>query len=444
MEPVWSLAWSYRGALCYAGSMPVGSGPRRARGEIERLPSGSLRVRVYVDVDPVSRKRRYLSQTVPAGPEAEQAAERVRDRLLREVEARRVPRTEPRPATAPSDASRVDRGRGQLTVAAIARLAGVSPPTVSKVLNGRAGVAPETRRNVERLLREQGYRRPEKVARAACVEVVFYGMQGHLAVEIMRGVKQVAVERGLAVGYTDVRGEESTGRRWAQDLLTRRPTGVILVHMGFTLEQYGLLSASGIPLVALDPTSEPLSPVPSVSAANRHGGIAAAQHVLDIGHRRIAVITGPPERLCARARLDGVRTAMAAAGVPLDKRLVRTGMWFSFEGGFSQARDLLRLPEPPTAVLCGNDLQAFGVYEAARQAGTRIPDDLAVVGFDDVSYARWCGPPMTTVRQPAAELGATAARLVLALAAGGTITQTHVELATTLVVRASTAPPRTR
>jgi LacI family transcriptional regulator, xylobiose transport system transcriptional regulator len=423
--------------------MPVGSGPRRARGEIERLPSGSLRVRVYVDVDPVSRKRRYLAETVPDGPEAEQAAERVRARLLREVEERRVPRAG---TPGPPKTSKMDheRRRSQLTVAAIAQLAGVSPPTVSKVLNGRAGVAAETRRRVERLLREQGYRRPEKVARAACVEVVFYGMQGHLAVEIMRGVKQVTVGNGLAVGFTDVRGEESTGRRWAQDLLTRRPTGVILVHMGFTPEQHGLLSASGIPLVVLDPTSEPLYPVPSVSAANRHGGIAAAQHLLDIGHRRIAVITGPLERLCAKARLDGVRTAMEAAGVPLDKRLVRAGMWFSFEDGFSHARDLLRLGDPPTAVLCGNDLQAFGVYEAARLAGARIPDDLAVVGFDDVSYARWCGPPMTTVRQPAAEMGATAARLVLALAAGGTLIQTHVELATTLVVRASTAAPRVR
>lgn len=333
------------------------------------------------------------------------------------------------------------RRRGELTVATIARVAGVSPPTVSKVLNGRAGVAPATRRRVEELLRQRGYRRPEKVVRAACVEVVFYGMQGFLAVEILRGAKQVVAEHGLAVGFTDVLREEAAGRNWAQDLLARRPTGVIAAHLGFTPEQHGLLGASGIPLVAVDPTSEPLHPVPSVAAANRHGGIAAAQHLLDLGHRRIAVVTGPLERLCARGRLEGVRTALEAAGVPLDDRLVRAGMWFSFEDGLGHGRELLRLADPPTAVVCGNDLQAFGVYDSARQAGVRIPDDLSVVGFDDISYARWCGPPLTTVQQPAAELGATAARVVLALAAGEAVTQTHIELATTLMVRASTAPP---
>lgn len=426
--------------------MATGSGKRRARGEIERLPSGSFRVRVYLSLDPETGKRRYLVETVPAGPKAEQEAERVRDRLLGEVERRRSAtegNLESRAADdpiAPEAPARRGRPSDQMTLAAIARLAGVSPPTVSKVLNGRAGVAPETRRRVERLLRDQGYQRPEKVVRTACVEVVFYGMQGHSAVEIMSGVQRVAAERGLGVGYTDALKAEGKGRSWARDLLARRPTGVIVAHLGFTSEQHGLLSASGIPLVALDPPSEPLDPVHSVAAANRRGGIAAVQHLLDLGHRRIAVITGPLERLCARNRLEGARAAMDAAGASLDERLVRIGTRFSFEDGFGHARDLLRLSDPPTSVVCGNDLQALGVYEAARQVGVRIPDDLGVVGFDDVSYTRWCGPPMTTVRQPFEEMGATAADLLLALAAGEAITQTHVELATTLVVRASTAP----
>ncbi|MFI7129391.1 LacI family DNA-binding transcriptional regulator [Nonomuraea sp. NPDC050153] len=458
MEPSW-----------YGGGMSGESGPRRrARGEVETLPSGSLRVRVYAGVDPVSKKRDYLVETVPAGPQAARRAEEVRARLLREVAERRASaaragerRATPgapgakatpsakaasggnaAPGTPGGNAAR-RRPRGALTVAAIARLAGVSPPTVSKVLNGRSGVAPQTRRRVEELLREQGYRRPEKVVRAACVEVALYTQQSHVTVEIMRGVKEVAVRHGLAVGFTDVLREASTGRNWVQDLLARRPTGVIAVHAG-VIPEHGLLGAGAIPLVALDPTSEPLHPVPSVSAANRRGAFAATRHLLDLGHRRIAVIAGPLERLCARARLDGVRATLQAAGVPLDERLVRAGMWFSFEDGFSHARELLRLPDPPTAVLCGNDLQAFGVYEAARQAGAGIPGDLSVVGFDDISYARWCGPPLTTVRQPFAEMGATAAELVLALAAGESFTQSHIELATALIVRDSTAPPSGR
>jgi LacI family xylobiose transport system transcriptional regulator len=440
---------------------------RRARGEIEKLPSGSLRVRVYAGIDSVSKKRRYLVETIPAGPMAVREAEAVRTRLLNEVHERRNPPARlvdnqlldqnsgelqvPWPAPDAGDASPLaapaaagrqrGRRRGELTVATIARLAEVSAPTVSKVLNGRSGVAPQTRRRVEAALREHGYRRPESITRAAAVEVVFYGMHSYLAVEIMHGVEQVASENELAVGFTDVLHRASMGRSWARDLLARRPTGVIAVHLGVTSEQHALLAASAIPLVALDPIGEPERPVPSVRATNWSGGIEATRHLLALGHRRIAVITGPTERLCARARLEGARAALDAGGVPMDERLLRTGPWFAFEDGLSNARELLRLPDPPTAVLCGNDLQALGVYEAVRQAGLRIPHDLSVVGFDDISYTRWCGPPMTTVRQPLAEMGATAAKLVLSLAAGQPPTQTRVELATTLIVRESTAPP---
>jgi LacI family xylobiose transport system transcriptional regulator len=443
--------------------MATDSAEPRARGEIETLPSGSLRVRVYAGVDPASKKRQYLAQTVPAGADAAQEAERVRARLLREVADRRRARRRPvrapgagtpdRPATATSIATTTAaaatanggdpqrRRGGLLTVAAIAKLSGVSPPTVSKVLNGRPGVAPNTRRRVEELLRGQNYRRPEKVTRAACVEVVFYGALGQVAVELLRGVKQVVVEHGFAVGFTDVLRESAAGRDWERDLLSRRPAGVITVQMGVAPEQRGLLAACAIPVVVVDPTGEPLQPVPSVAAANRRGAFAAARHLLDLGHRRIAVISGPLDRLCARERLAGVRAALDAGGTPLDEKLLRSGIWFSFEDGRTHGAELLRLAEPPTAVLCGNDLQALGVYEAARQVGVRIPDELSVVGFDDISYAGWCGPPLTTVRQPVNEMGATAARLLLALTAGETISQSHVELATTLVVRGSTAAP---
>lgn len=433
---------------------------RRPRGEIETLPSGSLRVRVYAGVDPISGRRTHLTETVPAGPAAQAQAEQVRARLLAEVDATRKeramsPATPPRQVqrAGPAGASpaapvvaahtpetRRGRRRGEMTVARIAWLAGVSSPTVSKVLNGRSGVAPQTRRRVEAMLREHGYRRPEMVVAAATVEVVFYGMQSSLAIEIMHGVQQVAGARQLAVGFTDAASQVAAGRSWAADLLARRPTGVITAHFDVAPEQHGLLSASGIPLVALDPTGQPLHEVPSVGAANWSGAIVATRHLLDLGHRAIAVITGPADRLCARARLEGARAALDSAGFGLDDRLIRAGL-FSFADGLEHGRALLASPDPPTAVLCGNDLQALGVYEAARRLGLRIPEDLSVVGFDDIPNAQWCGPPMTTVRQPLAEMGNAAAKMVLALASGQTLTQTRVELATTLVVRDSTAAP---
>jgi LacI family xylobiose transport system transcriptional regulator len=337
-------------------------------------------------------------------------------------------------------AERRGRRRGELTVATIARLAGVSKPTVSRVLNGRSGVAVDTRRRVEELLREHGYRRPPAVAPSPGVEVLFYGLESHLAIEIMRGVQDIVGDHDLGVGFTDVLASATKDRSWAEQLLARRPVGVITAHSRFTVEQHAQLAASGIPLVAVDPTGQPHDAVPSVAATNWSGAVTATRHLLELGHRRIGVIGGSVDSLCARERLEACRAAMETAGVPVDPQLVRTGR-FWFDDGLALGGELLSLPHRPTAVLCGNDLQAFGVYEAARQTGLRIPQDLSVVGFDGITATLWCGPPLTTVCQPFREIGAAAADLLLALIAGEQPAQTRIELPTTLAVRASTAPP---
>jgi LacI family transcriptional regulator, xylobiose transport system transcriptional regulator len=332
------------------------------------------------------------------------------------------------------------RRRDGLTVAGIARLAGVSAPTVSKVLNGRSGVALSTRRRVEEVLRERGYRRPEPVGPAAVLELVFHALESMWVLEIMRGVEQVARQHELAVVVTEMQGRLTPGRAWTEQVLARRPTGVVAVFSDLTTEQQVQLSSRAIPLVVLDPTGEPLHDTPSVGATNWSGGLAATRHLLELGHRRVAMISGPTEWLCCRARLDGYRAAMDAAGVPVDPELVRASILYE-EGGLRDGRELLALPDPPTAIVTANDLQAVGVYEAARQAGVRIPADLSVVGFDDLPFTQWTGPPLTTVRQPLVDMGATAASMVLALAGGEPVPHTRVELATSLVIRQSTAAP---
>jgi LacI family xylobiose transport system transcriptional regulator len=324
-------------------------------------------------------------------------------------------------------------------VAAIAQLAGVSAPTVSKVLNGRTGVGEHTRQRVEALLRDHGYRQPDLGATAPCVEVVFYATLSSITTEILRGVEEVVSSLDLTVGFTNVYRRVNAGVPWLEPLLSRRPTGVIVVFSGLTAEHREQFEQRGIPLVALDPVGD-LYPTLSVGSSNWSGAVAATRHLIDLGHRRIAVITGPVRDLSSRARLDGFRAALDTAGIPFDGRLMRNGV-FTFDQGRDLGLELLQQPDPPTAVVCGDDLQALGVYEAARLTGLRIPDQLSVVGFDDIEQCSWCGPPMTTVRQPFAEMGATAARLVLELAAGRTPQQTRFELATTLMVRGSTAPP---
>jgi DNA-binding LacI/PurR family transcriptional regulator len=327
------------------------------------------------------------------------------------------------------------------TIAHIAKEAGVSVPTVSKVINGRSDVSLETRRRVEAIIRERGYKRSERSTRQAqLLEVVFPELESEWALEIVMGVEQVARENHLAVVISEMNGRRSPGRGWIEGVLNRRATGVIAVFSDLSETMRTQLKTRGIPFVVVDPTGEPLHDTPSIGATNWSGGLSATRHLLGLGHRRIGVITGPQEILCSRARLDGYRAAMDAAGVPIDPELIHHGD-FHVEAGIEKGRSLLRLPEPPTAIFAGNDLQALGVYQAAREARLHIPEDLSVVGFDDLPVAGWVSPPLTTVRQPLAQMAVTAARLVLTLARGDEPTQTRVELATELIVRESTAPP---
>jgi DNA-binding LacI/PurR family transcriptional regulator len=335
------------------------------------------------------------------------------------------------------------RRRGEITVSDIARLAGVSAPTVSRVINGQPGVAADTRQRVEAVIREHGYRRAANGGPVAILELVFHALESLWALEIIRGVEQVARQHQLAVVLTEMEGQLTPGKAWTEQVLTRRPMGVIAVFSELTVQQQSQLATRAIPLVVLDPTGEPLHQTPSVGATNWSGGLAATRHLLDLGHKRIAMVGGPAEWPCCRARLDGYRAAMDAARVPVDPRLVRISTLY-VEGGLRDGLELLNLPDPPTAIFTANDLQALGVYEAARQTGIRIPQDLSVIGFDDLSFTQWSGPPMTTVRQPLVQMGATAADLVIALAGGRQPENNRVELATTLIVRQSTAPPPAR
>jgi len=213
---------------------------------------------------------------------------------------------------------------------------------------------------------------------------------------------------------------------------------VILVTTKLTDAQLVQLRSAGIPLVVIDPANTPPPEIPSVGATNWQGGLAATEHLLSLGHRRIGAITGPIDYLCSLARLDGYRSALERAGAQFDPALVRYGD-FHHEGGFARAVELLDLPEPPTAIFAGSDQQAFGVYEAARQYGLRIPEDLSVVGFDELPVARWASPPLTTVRQPLAEMGNVAAQMLGELIEGVPLRSTRVELSTELIVRESTA-----
>jgi len=337
-------------------------------------------------------------------------------------------------------AQEADAG-SRVTITEIARQAGVSVPTVSRVVNGRSDVSPQTRARVEDLLRRHGYRRrpASSPTRPALLDLVFNQLGSPWAVEIIRGVEEEAHTAGVGTVVSAIHGRSGDAREWVRGLRARASDGVILVTSALS-SLHEELSVLGVPLVVVDPDGSPGLDVPTIGAANWSGGLAATQHLLSLGHRRIGLIAGPPRLLCSRARLDGYRAALEGAGVTPDEALVVPGD-FRPEAGYAGCRALLDLPEPPTAVFAASDQMALGAVEALRGRGLRVPQDMSVVGFDDLPEVRWSAPPLTTVRQPLADMGALAVRTVLRLTRGEQPDSPRVELGTDLVVRASTAPP---
>ncbi|WP_156250581.1 LacI family DNA-binding transcriptional regulator [Pseudactinotalea terrae] len=327
------------------------------------------------------------------------------------------------------------------TIGVIAEEAGVSVPTVSKVLNGRADVSAATRERVESVLARHSYRRRTRgPARTGppLIDLCFHELGNEWGLEIIRGVERAASELGVGVVLTELGGKHHPEQEWLDAVLARRPLGVLLVMSSLSAAQRHQLESRSIPFVVIDTEGEPPKDVPTVGSNNWNGGLAATQHLLELGHRRIGMISGPDDVLCSRARVDGYRSAHAEADVPFDPDLVR---WGNFDAnlGYVHGLDLLGQPDRPTAIFAGSDIQALGVYRAARELNLSIPGDLSVVGYDNVPLTEWLG--ITTIEQPLRAMSRTATQMLVALARGQEPPLRRVDLATSLVVRESTAPP---
>lgn len=329
------------------------------------------------------------------------------------------------------------------TLAEVAEAAEVSISTVSKVLNGRPGVSDERRAHIERLLQEQGYnRRTATQATMALIDVLVFEIDSTWAVELIAGVERTAREHGLGVVVSGTLDRRQADARWVDSVVGRRPVGVLLIGVQLPEAPLKVLQSRAIPVVTIDQGGHARPTEHSVGSADWSGALHATRHLLGLGHRRIGIITGPDDMIASVARLSGFRAALEEAGVDLPAEYVRRGE-FHHRDGLEQGAALLRLPDPPTAVFASNDLQALGVYEAARSIGIRIPEDLSVVGYDDLKAASWVAPALTTIRVPLAEMAEQATRLLVRLRDEPGFAVSHIDLATSLVVRGSTAPPRT-
>lgn len=331
--------------------------------------------------------------------------------------------------------------RRNVTIIDVAHEAGVSYATVSRVINNLDHVRPDKRERVLRAMTRLGYT-PNQQARSLAggrsqiIGLVVRDLGTGYIGEIVRGIDdELAAAQYDMMLYTTHR-RKTKESVYVTSLAQGMTDGLLLV-LPENIETYlQTLRQRRFPFVLIDHqgTGETES---AVGATNRQGGYDATQYLIKLGHRRIGFITGSLDLGCARDRLAGYKAALTDWGLSIDPALIQEGD-FQQPRGFACAQALLSLLDRPTGIFASNDVMTFGVMEAVRDRGLRIPDDVSIIGFDDIPQAASVYPPLTTIRQPLAEMGATATRMLLELINNPDQPAQRIELPTELIVRAST------
>ncbi len=326
------------------------------------------------------------------------------------------------------------------TIHDVARAAGVSVATVSKVANGRYGVAQRTIEKVSAVIEELGYETSLVASslrshRTNVIGILVAGFEP-FSTELLKGISAAAVGSGYELlAYAGALTDE-TRVGWERRSLSR--LAGTLVDAAIIVTPTVRLPGAPIPVVAIDPHAGN-GDMPAVDTDNIEGARIATRHLIELGHRRIAHVQGRGDLQSAVLRERGYRESLAETGIPFDPELVREGAYWSKPTTLA-AHELLTLPDRPTAIFAANDLSAVRVLEVARELGIRVPEDLSVVGFDDIPEAAASIPQLTTVAQPLHDMGGEALRMVLEMLRRGRTEQQYVHLPAHLVVRQSTGP----
>lgn len=332
----------------------------------------------------------------------------------------------------------------QPVMADVARVAGVSHQTVSRVLNGAPHVRPDTRDRVLAAIRELDYR-PNSAARALVTRrsqtlgVVSFGSALYGPASMLDGIEQAARSAGYFVSVASLRSLDSRSVQEAVDRLRDQGVeGIVVIAPQISAVSAVAKLSSVVPVVAVGSGSQ--SRVPVVAVDNEAGALAATRHLLDLGHATVQHVAGPSGWLETKTRQDGWRKALEACGAEVPP--VLSGDW-SARSGYEAG---LRIAEDPlvTAVFCANDHMALGLLRAFHEAGRAIPGDISVVGFDDIPEAAYFAPPLTTVRQDFGELGRRALELLVEELTGVDHARSHVLISPEMVLRHSAGPAARR
>ncbi|WP_211289438.1 LacI family DNA-binding transcriptional regulator [Luteimicrobium subarcticum] len=323
-------------------------------------------------------------------------------------------------------------------MADVAREAGVSVATVSKVVNGRYGVAQATVDRVQQVIDTLGY---EASLGAQSLRSHRTNVLGILvaefepfSTELLKGASAAVASTGYELlAYSG--GGRGADVGWERRNLSR--LSGTLIDGAILVTPTVVETNHGVPVVAVDPHTGPTG-MPTVDSDNLAGAVLATEYLLGLGHRSIAFLGGRADLESARLREEGFRRAMASAGVAVDEDLVRVG-GYARDAARTPAHEILDRPDRPTAVFAANDLSALGVMDVARDLGLDVPGDVSVIGFDNVPESALASPPLTTVAQPLQEMGAAALRMLVQVI-DGTLDEPHLRLPTTLVERATCRP----
>ncbi|ELY4025824.1 ribose operon transcriptional repressor RbsR [Cronobacter malonaticus] len=323
----------------------------------------------------------------------------------------------------------------------VARLAGVSTSTVSHVINKDRFVSEAIRLRVEDAIRTLNYApsalaRSLKLNQTRTIGMLITASTNPFFSELVRGVERSCFERGYSLVLCNTDGDEQRMNRNLETLLQKRVDGLLLLCTETHQPSPAIMKRyPAIPTVMMD--WSPFDGGSDVIQDNSLlGGDIATRYLIDKGYTRIACVTGPLDKTPARLRLEGYRTAMQRAGLPVAEGYEVIGD-FEFAGGLRAMQSLLALPEPPQAVFMGNDAMAVGAYQALYQAGLRIPQDIALVGYDDIELASYMTPPLTTIHQPKDELGELAIDVLIHRMAQPELQQQRLQLTPVLTVRGS-------
>ena len=325
----------------------------------------------------------------------------------------------------------------RVTIREVAAQAGVSVATVSKVINGRYGVAADTMARVNAVINDLGYQaslvaQSLRNHRTNVIGILVADLEPFSA-ELLKGAADAIRGSGFEMVVYSAGGLADDHVGWERRYLSRLSgtliDGAVLVTPTVVDVNYGA------PIVAIDPHTGQ-SELPTIDSDNLRGGQLATAHLLGLGHRRIAMLSGRPDLESSRLREQGYRQAMAAAGVPVSEDLILVG-GYDAQASADCTRTLLTSAQPPTAIFAANDVSAIAAIQAAVGLGLRVPADLSVVGFDNIPESALCAPPLTTVNQPIRQMGERSIQLLLRLMRGDHVEDTHITLQTDLVVRQS-------